>query len=217
VTSVGAGPVRNGQRRATVMAAPVMGRPRLLAKRVIAVLWRNLVTSYRLAVEAAIVVALVVGLRALLFAVGVQGISATSFGREHHRRRGVRDGPGAGRGAGRLPGRRTRPQRPGRGPVCDVAGRRIDAPGLGQARPGAAAGAAGRGGRRAAPRHRQRRLPGLPGRGRGSVGIAAGAGEHRRPGQLHRPAAGPSRPGCARRCCGSTRSSGRSSCPRRMR
>lgn len=44
-----------------------------------AVLWRNLVTNYRLALEAAIVVAVVVGLRAVLFAVGVQGISATSL------------------------------------------------------------------------------------------------------------------------------------------
>lgn len=44
-----------------------------------AVLWRNLVTNYRLALEAAIVVAVIVGLRALLFAVGVQGISATSL------------------------------------------------------------------------------------------------------------------------------------------
>src|SRR5215469_5955934 len=56
-----------------------MGRPRPLAKRVIAVLWRNLVKNYRLALEALLVVGVVVGLRALLFAVGLQGISATSL------------------------------------------------------------------------------------------------------------------------------------------
>jgi hypothetical protein len=56
-----------------------MGRPRPLAKRVIAVLWRNLAKNYRLALEAALVVAVIVGLRALLFAVGLQGISATSL------------------------------------------------------------------------------------------------------------------------------------------
>src|SRR5262245_27277637 len=48
-------------------------------KGVMAVLWRNFVTNYRLALEAALVVAVVVGLRALLFAVGVQGLSATSL------------------------------------------------------------------------------------------------------------------------------------------
>ena len=44
-----------------------------------AMLWRNLVKNYRLALEAAIVVAVIVGLRALLFAVGLQGLSATSL------------------------------------------------------------------------------------------------------------------------------------------
>ena len=53
--------------------------PAALSKGVMAVLWRNLVTNYRLALEAAIVVAVIVGLRALLFAVGAQGISATSL------------------------------------------------------------------------------------------------------------------------------------------
>jgi hypothetical protein len=38
-----------------------------------AMLWRNLVTNYRLAVEAALIVAVVVGLRALLFALGCRG------------------------------------------------------------------------------------------------------------------------------------------------
>jgi hypothetical protein len=46
---------------------------------VTAMLWRNLVKNYRLALEAAIVVALVVGLRAVLFAAGLQGITATSL------------------------------------------------------------------------------------------------------------------------------------------
>ena len=46
-------------------------------------LWRNLVTNYRLALEVALPVAVVVGVRALLFAVGLQGISAARRATPH--------------------------------------------------------------------------------------------------------------------------------------
>jgi hypothetical protein len=184
-----------------------------LAKRVIAVLWRNLAKNYRLAVEAALVVAVIVGLRAVLFAVGVQGISATSLASSIIAAAvfvmalvlaGVL---GDYRDAERAPSdlaaglyailRETESMhrvwgKPDLGrmrarliEVVDALRRDIDPAGPGTARP-----------RSKICRNRCWNWRTPTSRPTTSSGCA------------------PSRPGCARRCCGSTRSSGRSSCPR---
>jgi hypothetical protein len=105
---------------------------------------------------------------------------------KHHRWRRLRDGSGCRRDALGLLRCRARTHRPCWRAVRDLARNRVVAPGLGQARHVTYERPACGRRRRAAPRHRRREHPRMPGGGRRALGVVPGAGGVRRPGKLRR-------------------------------
>ena len=150
---------------------------------------RAVLGSYRVAAEAVAIVAVLVAIRAVIWHLGITGMSTTALTSS------VIGGGVFVMGlvvAGTLSDYRDAERAP-----TDIAakllrlapGSRGDEPGLGKTGSRGAAQATDRGGDVLAVGHQRGQHPRLPGGGRGFVGIAAGTRGVRRPGQLHRPAA----------------------------